>query len=380
MNPIYEISEPGDIRGLDTGKDFTGGERTTPTMADDAYEHFFRQALANTTFHFNDKMWLPVKIEGVNIKPIYEIAENGDVRKSNTCKLLAGYERISLVMTDGTYKRFSRQKLVDIMFHNDKAWRPIKINGLNIKPIYEIADNGDIRISGSLTPIVGKETIKLCMADGTCKHFLRKDIIDLTLNHKMWRMVKLDGFNIKPQYMISKKGDVHKLACDTNVHSKRGLRLMMEDGSHRRFYRYELVNAIFSDEKMETKLSQELDELCKRLELLFDERYSTHNVHIIRSPIVDNMIIIRSADMPPMSVTFESNGSRNIYVVRRGVYHDDTTYYGSENYCGSHTYFESDDMDIIVYHIDYVSNDRFNKGTSWFKFENYDNWRKLYEK
>lgn len=62
IKPIYEISPEGDIRRLDTGRIFSGGERIMVTMADGTYKHFFRSALTRATYR-TDNMALPFSDE-----------------------------------------------------------------------------------------------------------------------------------------------------------------------------------------------------------------------------------------------------------------------------------------------------------------------------
>lgn len=122
--------------------------------------------------------WKPIKLTNVQIKPIYEISSDGDIRKSTTGRILKGKGDVTLSMADGTNKRFLRKKLHFHAFQQiTEGWRMIQIPNVNIKPIYEISLQGEIRRLDNGRILTGTSRVMLSMADGTNRHFFREYLV-----------------------------------------------------------------------------------------------------------------------------------------------------------------------------------------------------------
>lgn len=91
--------------------------------------------------------WKPIQLDNIQLKPIYEITKNGDIRRSDTGKVFSSNYDVGLKLVDGTSKHFLREALVEAIFNRTTTeWRPIKIaDGLNLSRSYLISEDGHLR-------------------------------------------------------------------------------------------------------------------------------------------------------------------------------------------------------------------------------------------
>lgn len=247
IKQVYEISENGDIRRLDNGKVFTGGERIMLTLVDGTHKHFFRQALVNSMFH-DDDMWKQIKLNGV--KPIYEISKRGDIRRLDTGRVFVDSDRTMLISEDGTNKYFLRQTLIDYMFHEDDTWKPIKLDNVQLKPIYEITRNGDVRRTDTGRTLNAKYYVDLMLTDGTYQRFLRTSLTESIFESMSveWRPIKIDdGLELSCQYLISEDGHLCRANTNRRLKYNRIYGLTTKDHKIRKFSAQKLVRMAFPE-------------------------------------------------------------------------------------------------------------------------------------
>lgn len=119
--------------------------------------------------------WKLISVPGEHIKPIYEISSEGDIRRLKTGTFLRGRDSVTLLLIGGSQKKFFRTELVDNVF-STKEWRLIKLP--NIKPIYEVSQNREIRKLGNRRIMTGKRIVLETVNGGT-RCFFRHKLFEL---------------------------------------------------------------------------------------------------------------------------------------------------------------------------------------------------------
>lgn len=158
--------------------------------------------------------WKPIKLEDIQLKPVYEISENGDVRRSDTGKVFTGHNSVTLTLVDGSNMRFLRKILAERIFEpmDDIEWRPIKLeNGLELSHQYMISEDGHIYRTNTHYRLLYHHVYLLSTKDHKIRRFSTQKLIrmafpevnEMLTEHELSLLLQsLNGF-IMSDYVYS---------------------------------------------------------------------------------------------------------------------------------------------------------------------------------
>ena len=204
-------------------------------------------------------------------------------------------------------------------------WKPIDVPGL--KHQYGIYEDGTIfRISTGGVLKAGYR-ITFIMEDGTSKRFYRKKLLDNAFPKNKWVPIapKIDG--IKPIYEISPDGKVRRSDTGRIFSGEKRIMLTMEDGSHKHFFRYALVNAVYN-ESSDIKFDDDVIQLMNDIDEHLKKKYKNKIIFTIMKAKVKDMFSVHCDRFDyPISIRKECGK----YTLRTGKNWNNPLYYGSEN-------------------------------------------------